>query len=372
MIFKGTITGPVTSTDIRGRIDSGHFSYRGWDWDNFSGSVGATRTYVEITSGRLRRGNSLLVVDASAHLIDWVLDQNAPAQFAANAQHTSIEGVQTALGLSYPAKGELTGDIHLDGTPANLIGSGQFRIERGQVFSQTFDSFSGKVRVAGAQWSVNDIQVAKGALLLIGQGQYNTEKKSFAVELHARNFTSTDLRALAQTENALPASGELEIGSSSFDLRGHGTLENVVLNSTLDVPDFKIHGMTMGKLHAQLDWENQKLQMHLESEGEGGSVRLSGTAQTQGQWPAEMDGEYSGFHADPWLRLISGSKLNGSVTASGSLRIKGPLKNLNALEISSQTTKLEIRIADMAWVNSSPIELQYAQRILAARAFQMN
>lgn len=370
--FTGTITGPVTSTDIRGRVGTGQFTFRGWDWDNFSGSVGATRTYVEITSGRLRRGNSLWVVDASAHLNDWVLDQNAPAQIEASAQRTSIEGIQAALRLSYPVKGDLTGDIHLVGTPARLTGSGQFRVERGQVFHQTFDSFSGKIRAAAAQWSVDDIQVAKGALQLSGQGQYNTEKKYFTVELHAHNFTSTDLRALAQTENTAPTASELEIGTSSFDLRGHGTFENVVLDSTLDVPDFKLHGTTIGKLHAQLDWENQKLRVQLESQGEGGTLRLSGNAQTQGEWPAELDGEYTGFHADPWIRLVSGSKLNGSVTGSGSLKIKGPLKNLNAIEISGQTTKLEIRIADMAWVNSDPIDLQYAQRVLTARPFQMN
>jgi len=370
--FKGTITGPVTSTDIRGRVDSGQFTYRGWDWDSFSGSVGATRTYVEITSGRLRRGNSLLVVDASAHLKDWVLDPNAPAQIVASAQRTSIEGVQTALRLSYPVKGDLTGDIHLVGTPANLAGSGQFRIERGQVYRETFDSFSGKIRAAAAQWSVDDIQVAKGSLRLTGLAQYNSEKKNFSVELHARDFTTTDLRALAQSENVAPTASEVEIGTSSFDLRGHGSFENVVLNSTLDVPDFKLRGMAIGKLHAQLDWENQKLQVQLESQGEGGSVHLSGAAQTQREWPAELDGEYTGFHADPWIRLVSGSKLNGNVTATGSLKIKGPLKNLKALEISGQTTKLEIRIADMAWTNSGPIDLQYSQRVLTARAFQMN
>ncbi|HEV2348348.1 MAG TPA: translocation/assembly module TamB domain-containing protein [Terriglobia bacterium] len=369
--FKGTITGPVTSTDIRGRVDTGHFTYRGWDWDSFSGSVGATRTYVEITSGRLRRENSLLVVDASAHLSNWVLDPEAPAQIEARAQRTPIEGLQAALRLAYPVKGELTGDIHLNGSPANLAGAGQFLIERGQAYQQTFDSFSGKIRTAAAQWSVDDIQVTKGAARLTGKGQYNTAQKNFSVDLHAHDFTSTDLKALAQSESSVASLREIEMGASSFDLQGHGTFENVVLKSTLDIPDFNVHGMAFGKLHAQLDWENQKLQVQLESQGEGGSVRLRGAAQTEGEWPAEFSGEYAGFRADPWMRLGSGIKFNGRATATGSLNIKGPLKNLNAVQISGQTAKLEIRLADMAWINSGPINLQYAQRILTARPFQM-
>jgi translocation and assembly module TamB len=370
--FVGTVTGPITSTDIRGRVDAGQFTYRGWDWDSFSGSVGATRTYVEITSGRLRRKNSLLVVDASAHLINWVLDQDAPAQIEASAQRTPIEGLQAVFHLSYPVKGDLTGDIHLTGTPANLTGSGKFLVERGKVYGQPFDSFSGKIRADAAHWSVDNVQLSEGGARLTGRGQYNTPDKNFSIELHARDFTSADLKAFASSKNAASTLREIDMGASTFDLRGHGTFENVVLNSTLEIPDFKIHGMAIGKLHAQLDWENQRLQVQLESQGQGGSVHLHGAAQTGGNWPAELDGEYTGFRADPWLRLASASKFNARVTASGSLNIKGPLKNLDALEISGQTANLEIRIADMGWTNSGPIELHYAQRILTARPFQMS
>jgi translocation and assembly module TamB len=372
MTFKGTITGPVTSTDIRGRVDVGQFVYRGWNWDSFSGSVGATRTYVEINSGRLKLGNSLLMIDASAHLMDWVLDRIAPAHLEASAQGTSIEGLQTTFHISYPVKGQLTGNISLNGTPANLSGSGKFLIEHGQVYEQTFDSFSGNIRAAAAQWSVDDIQLAKGNARLTGRGEYNTDQAVFSVELHARDFTSTDLKSWVQSRSVGVDLREIEMGKSTFDLRAHGTVEKVALNSTLDVPDFKLHGMSIGKLHTQLDWENQKLQVVLQSEGEGGSVRLSGAAQTEGEWQAELKGEYTGFRADPWIRLVSGSKFNGRVTTSGSLKIKGPLKNLNALEISGQTAKLEIQVADMSWTNSGPIELQYARRLLTAHPFQMS
>lgn len=370
--FVGTITGPVASTDIRGRVDTGQFTYRGWDWDSFSGSVGATRTYVEITSGRLQRENSLLVVDASAHLMNWVLDPDSPAQMDATARHTSIEGLQAVFHLSYPVKGDLTGDIHLNGTPANLAGSGEFRIEHGQAYRQTFDLFSARIRAAAAQWSLDDIQVAKGKARLTGQGQFNTAQKYFSVEFHARDFTSDDLRALAQSENAFSNLHGIDMGASTFDLRAHGTIENVILNSTMDIPDFKVHGMPIGRLHAQLDWQNQKLKVQIESQGKGGNVRLTGTAQTEGEWPVELDGEYTGFRADPWLRLVSGSKFAGLATATGSLKIKGPLKNPGALEISGQTSKLEVQVTDMGWANSGPINLQYARRLLTARPFQMS
>jgi translocation and assembly module TamB len=370
--FVGNITGPLTATDIRGRVDSGQFFYRGWEWDSFSGSVGATRTYVEITAGRLRREDSLLVVDASAHLINWVLEQDAAAKIEASAQRTSIEGLQSVFHLDYPVKGQLTGDIHLNGTPASLTGSGQFHVERGEVYGQPFDSFSGKIRTEAAQWSVDNIEVGRGTARLTGKAAYNTAQNNFAVELHAHDFTSDNLKALALSKSAAANLREIDMGPSSFDLRGHGTLDNVVLNSTLDVPDFKLHRMAIGNLHAQLDWENQKLQVQIESKGEGGTVRLKGIAHTEGEWPAELDGEYTEFRADPWLQLVSGSKFNGRVTTTGSLKIKGPLKDLNELEISGQTAQLEIQVGDMSWNNSGPIELEYARRILVAHPFQMS
>jgi translocation and assembly module TamB len=129
--------------------------------------------------------------------------------------------------------------------------------------------------------------------------------------------------------------------------------------------------MPLGDLHAQLDWQGQKLQLQIASQGAGGGVRLSGEARTVGDWPAELSGEYTNFRADPWIRLVSGTKFNARVSGTGTLHIKGPLKDLDKLEIQGQTTSLEVNVADLAWSNGGPIDLHYAGGVLAASPFQM-
>lgn len=369
--FSGTVTGPITATDIRGRVEAGAFKYRGTTWDAFSGTVGATQSYFEVTDGHLQQGSSKLAIDASAHLINWVLARDEPAHLAASARNSSIEGLQTTLGLSYPMKGDLTGQISLDGTPANLVGAGQFHINHGQILQVPFDSFAAKVRVMGSVWNLDGIQIAKGKSQLTGQAQYTTSDRSFSIELHGRDFLSTDLQSLAQTQNFDRAFQEIQTSLSSFDLRGHGTPENPVFNSALDLHNVIMHGKPIGDLHAQLDWQEQKLQMQLTSQGAGGGVRLSGEAQTTGDWPAELNGEYTNFRADPWIRLVSGSKFNALVSGTGTLHIKGPLKDSNKLQIQAQTTSLKVNVADMAWSNGDPVELHYAGGVLTASPFQM-
>ena len=369
--FTGTITGPLTATDIRGRVVAGAFIFRGTSWDAFTGTVGATRSYVEVTDGQLQQGPSKLVFEASAHLNDWVLARDAPAHLAATAQNASIEGLQTTLGLTYPVKGDLSGQINLDGTLINLAGIGQFRIVHGQILHAPFDSLTTKVRVAGSVWNFDDVQIARGKSQVTGQAQYSAADRNFSIELHGHDFLPSDLKSIAQAQNLGPEFQDIETGLSNFDLRAHGTPENPTLNSTLDIRDARMHGMPIGDLHAQLDWQEQKLQLQISSQGAGGGVHLSGNAQTVGDWPAELSGTYTNFRADPWIRLVSGSKFNARVTTTGTLHIKGPLKDLNRLEIQGQTSSLEVNVADLVWSNSGPIELHYAGGGISASPFEM-
>ncbi len=369
--FTGTVTGPIFATDIRGRLETGPFDYRGGSWDSFSGSVGATHDYVEITSGRLRAGTSSLIIDTSVHLNDWVLTQDAPAHLTASAQHLSIEALQTSLRLTYPIKGNLTGQIDLEGTPRNPTGKGQIQIDRGQIFQQPFDSLSAKVSVIGSAWRLDNIQMASGPGRVTGEAQYSQAQRNLSVELHGRSFSEELVKSIAQLEGLGPMAKNIGVGATSFDLRGHGVPEDLTVSSSVDIREVKIHGTPVGDLHGQLGLEGQRLQFQLQAKGEGGTVDLNGTAQTKGDWPLDMKGTFTDFRGDPWIQLVSGNKFNARVIGTGTVKAKGPLKDTSRLEANSETTKLEVNIADLAWSNGGPIELHYAQRVLSARPFQM-
>ena len=311
------------------------------------------------------------MLDTSVHLNDWVLAQDEPARLAASAQHVSIEALQTSLRLSYPIKGNLTGQIDLEGTPKSLTGKGQLRIDHGEAYQQPFDSLSAKISAVGSAWRLDNIQLAIGTGRVTGEAQYSQDQRNLSVVLHGRDFSQVLIKSIAQSEGLRAEARNLEVGTTSFDLRGHGEPENLTLNSTVDIHDVKIHETPVGDLHSQLDLEGKRFQFQLQAQGKGGTVNLSGAAQTEGDWPIDLKGTFTNFRGDPWIQLISGNKLNARVTGTGTLEAKGPLKDPSRLQADSETTKLDVEIADLAWSNAGPINLHYAQRVLQARPFQM-
>ena len=59
----------------------------------------------------------------------------------------------------------------------------------------------------------------------------------------------------------------------------------------------------------------------------GGMFSLGGDAKTAGDWPLQLQGQYVSFRLDPWARLFLNNRLGGQVTASGSFKANGSLRD---------------------------------------------
>ena len=373
MTFTGQVSGPIADTNILGQLRSGPFQYGGSNWDGLTANVRASRTFAEISSVRFVSRASALDVDASAHLADWRLDLNAPAHFALAAQRAPVTVLESAFAVSYPLSGALTGRLNLDGPISSLAGSGEFQIEDGLLYQEPFDALSAKLRVAGSEIAFEDVQLSRGAGRVTGQAQFNQESRSFSATLRGRDLAFADFKRVLQTDKAGVRLDEVS-GLVGFDLNARVTPAprgGVDLHGTWEARDVGMFGMSVGNVSGRLDWQGQRMKVQVESQGPGGGFHLAGEAQSEGDWPIELTGDYSNFRADPWLRLLAGSKFSARVTAGGALTVKGPLLDPDRLEIQSQARSLEINLGDQSWSNAEPIELAYARRVLTVKPFYM-
>lgn len=373
MTFTGQVSGPIADTNILGQLRSGPFQYGGSNWDGLTANVRASRTFAEISSARFVSRESALDVDASAHLADWRLDQNAPAHFALAAQRAPVSVLESAFSVSYPLSGALTGRVNLDGPISSLAGSGEFQIDHGLLYQEPFDALSAKLRVAGPEIAFEDVQLSRGVGRVTGQAQFNQESRSFSAALRGRDLAFADFKRVLQTDRAGVRLDEIS-GPVSFDLNARVTPAprgGVDLHGTWKARDVGMFGMSVGNVSGRLDWQGQRMKVQVESQGPGGGFHLAGEAQSQGDWPIELTGDYSNFRADPWLRLLAGSKFSARMTVGGALTVKGPLLDLDRLEIQSQARSLEINLGDQSWSNAGPIDLAYARRVLSVKPFHM-
>jgi translocation and assembly module TamB len=370
LTFSGAISGTMDQPIIRGRIAVQKFEFRGWSWDELGADLVASPVSVEITRGRLRSERSVLTIDTAATLHDWQVDPNGPAYFSAIADQTPLAGLKAALGVDTKISGLATGQVDLNGTPASLAGDGGFKVVRGNLYGQPFDSLAGNFHLAESAWTIENIELTRGKARIAGRGDFNPATQAFSADLKGTDISLADFEAPPAPDEEAAGPKRLE-GLASFSLKGHGTPANVELRADWEVPDLKVMGMRAGGIHGALIWQNQKLRITGESDGTGGSLHFEGEAQTQDNWPITLIGNYSNFLVSPWIRLLLSSKLDAQVKANGELKVEGPLREPEKLAIQSRISTLEVDTSNLAWKNADPVEIRYANRRLSISRFRI-
>ncbi len=368
--FTGEVAGSIYSPDIRGSLRVGAFEYRGWTWDGLQANLVAQPDLVQISSGRLAHGASALSLEGTAHLENWRFTKTSLVQLSAHAARTPLEGFQAALGINYPIGGSVSGRLNLGGTASNLAGAGTLRVESGQIAGETVDSFSANVHVRESGWEFDTIELRKDHGRITGNTTLDAATHSITCQLRGAGFSLAELKTLA---HAFPNSSLPSLqGQASFDFRGSGTPGNFHFHSTMLVQGIRAAGAPVGDFRVQLDGEGTNLRISGIGSGPAGMFSLSGdTTTTTGDWPVQLQGQYISFRLDPWARLLLNDSLSGQVTASGSFKANGSLRDPSKLRMQSEIQTLEVSLPFLKWRNEHPVELRLASGRLFAQPFRM-
>jgi len=369
--FSGEVFGSVIRPQISGRFQVGESDYHGGKWDKLAANVVAAPDFIEISNSHLDHGTSVLNLEASARLQHWRLTPDSAVHLSVRAQRTPLEGLKAALGAEYPVSGYATGRLDLDGTASNLTGAGVVRVEDGKVGQEPFDSLATNIRVAQSVWTLKGIHLEKGHGRITGQISFEPAKRFFSGELRGTDFSLAEFRQSALAATRSTASRGLG-GRASFDLRGEGTAENLQLHSTWTIQEMSVDGSPIGDLRGQLDGQGQHLRVQGEGSGPAGTLQFSGESRPGDDWPFELKGQYNNLRVDPWIRILLNGKFNATVTATGSLKLTGPLRRPEGLELASKVQTLEVSLPTLKWKNDQPIDLRYATGVLTTRRFRMH
>jgi len=385
----GEVTGSRTSPQIRGAVRVGKFEYRGWRWDSLQANVAASPDSLAVSSGELSRAGSVLLFEASTQLAEWRFSKSSPLRLAARAERTPMDGLKAVLGITYPVGGMVSGQANLSGTDTNLDGTGNIRVEAGNIAGENFNSFSAGIRIQGSAWRLDSIELVKSRGKITGSAQLDVSQRSLSCRLHGSNFSLADFRNLAvalpkasgavvagATAAAAPvgqegrSAGAME-GQASFDLEGSASPDHLHFHSSALVQAMHMAGVEVGDLHIQLEGEGHDIQFRGISSGSAGTFSLNGDAQAAGDWPLELEGQFLSFRLDPWTGVLLNNNLDAQVTATGSFKGNGPLRDPSKLDLHSRIDTLEVSFPTVKWRNALPIQLRYADHQLTAERFRM-
>jgi translocation and assembly module TamB len=367
--FSGEITGAMARPQVQGRIAIGEFEYHGWTWDSLTAQVMTAPNFTRISSGRLQHQMSSLSVEASAELKDWRLTTDSPARFSARTQRAPLDGLKAALGLDYPISGIITGGLDLEGPVGKLAGMGRFRIEKGELARQPFDTLTANIRVTDSVWSLDGIDLAEGPGHVTGQISLEPSKRYYTAKLQGAGLSLAEFGRFASL--AAPSARTPSLtGRVGFDLQGEGTPEDFQYHATWTVEALSVEGSVVGDLRAHLQGQGARFHVQGEGAGPAGNLQFSGECGPGVNWPLEIHGQYTDLRLDPLIRLLD-SKFGAQVTAVGSFELAGPLRDPAKLALRSRAQALQVNLSSLQWKNDQPVDLNYASGVLTARRFRM-
>ncbi|MGA2076286.1 MAG: translocation/assembly module TamB domain-containing protein [Terriglobia bacterium] len=376
----GEILGSIERPEVRGSVRVGKFEYRGGTWDGLKASIAVSPDSLQVSAGQLSRGPSVLNVDGGAQLKDWGISESSQVRLLAQAQHTPLEGLKAAFGVDEPVSGEVSGKVNFAGTASSLTGSGDVKLENANIAGESFNAVSAKIRIHGSSLDLNALEVLKGRGRITGKAQVDTATRAVSCQLHGADFSLADFKRLEPLAGAglVPAQGGKENrphnaleGQASFDLEGSGTPDHIHFHSTGLVKDISIGGVEVGNLRVQMNGEGRDIRFQGVASGTAGLLSLEGNAQAGGDWPLQLQGQFVSLRLDPWARLFANNKFDAQVTASGSLKGTGSLRDASKLDVHSEIQTLEVSFPSLKWRNEHPVEVRYADNRISAQPFRM-
>jgi len=368
--FSGQLSGSAEAPSLRGRVNMGQFQYHGWAWDRLTAVVALNPGFVQISDGRVDHAKSSFELNGSAQLDHWLLTPSSVIRFSAQAQHTSIEGLKAVINSDLPLRGTVTGGVEVEGTAANLAGSGSLRIDAGAFADEPFDSFSARLQVAQSIWKLQNIQLTKDHGRMTGDLTLEPERRFASGQLVGTHFRLADIRRLPATASLALPKGRLD-GSLNFEASGQGTPEDFHLQSSWKLQDLSVAGTPLGEFHGALTGEGKHLRLEGDDQSPGGNLHLRAKATAEGDWPMEAEGEYSSLRADPWIRGFFNREFPAAVTLGGSFRAVGPLRTPEKIDLQSQVREVAIDFPSVQWRNAQPVDVHYSSGRLALSRFVM-
>jgi translocation and assembly module TamB len=367
--FNGQLTGTLTRPEIGGQFNVGQFEYRGWAWDGLSAELHASPERLEVPRAIIRRAQSSVSLASSLPLAGWHPASEGSLQLTARANHTPLEGLMAAVDVQYPLSGFASGSLSVEGPLSGLSGKGAIELDRVVLANEPIDSVSARLRMAGPHWYVEGIQLAKGSGRMTGRVSVDPSTRHFQGELHGKQFALTDFKRLTETENSnRPTAWG---GTVAFDLTGEGVPGDLTLAGIWNLQGLSLNGAKIGDFHGQIDGTGKEFRLKGRMEGPGGELHFAGNGRSEGDWPLELSGELSNFHAEPWLRAFFKKGFDAQVTAGGSVSVRGPLKDPGRFEAGTQIRDLEIKFPSLTWKNDGPLEIRYADHRITAHQFRL-
>jgi translocation and assembly module TamB len=359
--WDGKIAGPTSSITFTGHVRGERARYENTTFDLIEGDLVYSPDQLTVARGHARRGVVDTQIDGALALTDWSFlpgnTWSADASFGA----TPVEALQQLLGMSYPVRGNLSGQFHGRGTRGEPAVTGLFDLADGDVYDVLFNRLRGQLTVTRDEVRIADAELrlfppgketGRGAGIVTGTAEYRFADRNISLDLVGASIPLANFAKLQAAR--FPVGGQV-----SLRMKASGPVTSPEADGTFRVVDLKVGQEVIGSFDGELTSDGRVARLKLGSSMSTGELTGGITVGLVDPFPLEGKVSIRNIDLDPFLMAaLHVDKFGGHGGADGEIGVKGSLKHPESLVVDANFSRLVFNYANVQLENSGPIRFR--------------
>ena len=337
--LQAQIKGDLSAPRIQSHLAVNNFAAEGRAFNRLALDLKASPSGASVTNGALTRRGLQTAFDASIGLRKWSPIPRSPLSANVTIRDGNIADLLSLAGdSSVPATGQLAGDIHVNGTYGNPLGSAKVQIADATAYDQAIDHVYLNVDLVDRLIKLTNFEVAAAGAQLNADGTFRHPSDSFSTGHLDAHVRSTDLQLanIRPLQEQSPSVGGLVNLAADItgDLRNAGdqsqfTLSNV--KADLNAHGLKVRNQDAGDLTARARTQGQQVAYNVTSDLAGSNIKVNGTTGLTASYPTKADARISDLSIRKVLLLAGQGSVPATGTLSADAHVSGTLDKPDAL-----------------------------------------
>ncbi|HKP11300.1 MAG TPA: hypothetical protein VJZ91_04290, partial [Blastocatellia bacterium] len=366
--FTGRVTGPLDKPSVSGHVKLDSIQSAGDAVsDTPAQEVGSFEGDIAYSPDLLRVDNAALVRPDGSRA-DFSLTARLDAQAAkdkngvaikANVQNFDLPSL-VRVGMPELAnlvgRGTITGTVDLKGLPgprsiegtANLsLNAGEFKLpspEEGQEEARiSIPEFTGNISFANSELTVQNLRMRIGSESEVqGEGRFNLDTYAYSLNAQGKRIDLSDLSQKLSEGVRLAGTADVTItGQGKWGSADDWSELN--LNAQIQGQNVSFNGRDLGNAKVVAFTEGGLLKVEATANVLDQPRTLTATVDLHDReaYPVSAGIEFTDADIGPYLGLIAPGLSGISGTATGSIKVNGPLRDPDKIQAVANITKLE-------------------------------
>ena len=333
-------------------------------FDSIVADLQYSPSQVVINNGVVKRGAEQLTLSATVGLVNGDFLETNAIRAKGSAKDFEVADLMALGGYGAPMAGVLNGTIDLYGTQDDPRGTAQFRISRGTIYGQSFESARADVTFLHQEAEFSNIQMTQDSARITGNASYNLKTTAFRFNLTGRNFSLAEFRQLqgARVSTA---------GTLNFEARGSGTKDAPMVDADVHLRNLVMNGERLGNVEGTAKTTGRTMRIQARSDFAFADFDVDGTVGMGGDYPADLALHMSRLDVDPLLHIFVKARITGHSALSGDIRLSGPLRQPRLLTVDGNLGQFSAEIENVKIQNDGPLKFVVKDQVLRLEQFRL-